>query len=174
MQPLTAQFKNYLASQAAPKLSPATLANYVSDVEVFLTWLAKGSRSATVPSTQTISATILANQLTSAVFQNYANFVSAAQNQIHPATAQRYFSSLRRFGEFLKATGLAASNPAAEIKPTTINLTIDQVLNDFRNELIRQKLSPSTIKNYVSDVSHYLQWAKEYIKTTGVDLLQLS
>ena len=179
MQPLTAQFKNYLASQTTPRLSPATLKNYVSDVEVFLTWLAKHLQETTVQPVQPIQPIqpihpIQPIQLTAVVFQKYADFVSAAQNQIHPATAQRYLSSLKRFGEFLKATSRTDSNPAAEIKLTTINLNQNQVINEFRNELIRQKLSPSTIKNYVSDVNHYLQWAKEYLKTTGGDLLQLS
>ena len=159
LQPLTAQFKNY-----------------VSDVEIFLTWLAKDFQSAKHLPATTVQP-IQPIQLTAAVFNNYAQWLTAAQNQIPPATAQRYLSSLRRFGEFLKATGATDSNPAAEIKLTItnpINLTIDQVLNDFRNELTRQKLSPSTIKNYLSDVNHYLLWAKEYIKTTGRDILQLS
>lgn len=164
MQPLTAQFKNYLVKQTRPKLSRATLKNYVSDVDQFLAWLAKDLQ-------ETLIQPI---QLTGRVFQNYGLYLNAAQNHIHPATAERYLSSLRRFGEFLKTTGRTDSNPAADLKPTTIDPTLDQVLNDFRNELVRQNLSPSTIKNYVSDINHYLLWAKDHLKITGRDLLQLS
>lgn len=160
MQPLTAQFKHYLVSQ---KLSAATLKNYVSDVQRFLTWLA-GELQETV---------IEPVHLTASVFQNYSLYLNAAQNHIHPATAERYLSSLKRFGEFLKVTQRTDSNPAADLKPTAIDPTLDQVINEFRNELIRQNLAPSTVKNYVSDVHHYLLWANEHLKLTGDNLLKL-
>ncbi len=160
MQPLTAQFKNYLAKQ---KLSPATLKNYVSDVDQFLAWLAGELQEAAIEPVQ----------LTASVFQNYGRWLNAAENHIHPATAERYLSGLRRFGEFLNAAKLTDANPAADLKPTAIDPTLDQVVNDFRNELVRQNLAPSTVKNYVSDVHQYLLWANERLKLTGDNLLQL-
>lgn len=161
MQPLTAQFKNYLAKQTTPRLSPATLKNYVSDVEQFLAWLAS----------QLQEDTIQPIQLTATVFQNYGHYLNAAQNRVCPATAERYLSSLKRFGKFLYNSKRTGSNPAENLAAGAIDPSLDQVLKEFKNELTRRNLSPSTIKNYVSDVNHYLLWAKEYIKITDSNLL---
>jgi site-specific recombinase XerD len=81
--------------------------------------------------------------------------------------------SLRALGEFLVNQNLAASNPAVRLSIQHIDPTIGQILNEFKNELRRQKLSPSTIKNYYSDVKQYLLWAKDNIKNTDnkLDLL---
>lgn len=160
MQPLTAQFKHYLVSQ---KLSAATLKNYVSDIRQFLAWLA-GELQETV---------IEPVHLTASVFQNYGRWLNDPANRIHPATAERYLSSLKRFGSFLENAKLTDANPAADLKPAAIDPTLDQVINEFKRELIHQKLSGSTVKNYVSDVHHYLLWANEHLKLTGDNLLKL-
>ena len=153
MQPLTAQFRHYLTKQS---LSPATLKNYVSDVERFLTWRCQ----------QLQVTTIQPLQLTARVFSDYAAWLNDPQNQIYPASAERYLSSLNRFGSFLAAAKLADSNPAADLKTNRIDPTLEQVLAEFKNELAHQKLSPSTIKNYVSDVKSYLFWASKKVKIT--------
>ena len=147
MQPITFKFKTYLANQA---LSPATLKNYVSDVDQFLTWLAGNLQE----------EVLTPRQLTQTAFNDYGRFINSAANHIHPTTANRYLSRLRAFGEFLVKQNLATANPALELKNQIVTPTIDQVLNEFKNELKRQKLSDSTIKNYFSDVKNYLLWAK--------------
>lgn len=160
MQPLTAQFKTYLASQ---KLSPATLKNYVSDVAVFLDWLKQ----------QLQEDVIAPVHLTTTVFGNYGRWLNDAANRIHPATAQRYLSSLKRFGSWLGNTQLTDTNPAADLTPNRIDPNIDQLLVNFKHELIRQNLSRSTIKNYVSDVHNYLLWAAKRITITDNNLIKL-
>lgn len=160
MQPLTAQFKTYLTTQ---KLSPATLANYVSDVAVFLDWLKQ----------QLQEDVIAPVHLNAAVFGNYSRWLNDPANRVHPATAQRYLSSLKRFGAWLETARLADSNPAADISADRIDPTIDQLVNEFKHELFRQKLSASTIKNYVSDVNNYLLWAVNSIKITDSNSIKL-
>ena len=160
MQPLTAQFKNYLSRQ---KLSSATLKNYVSDVQVFLEWLKQ----------QLQEETIEPINLTAAVFNNYVRRLNDPANRVRPATAQRYLSSLKRFGGWLTVARLADANPAATLQPQQIDATIEQKVKDFKNELIRQKLAASTIKNYVSDVNNYLLWATKQIKITDNNSIKL-
>lgn len=152
-QPLAAKFKTYLVSQ---NRSAATIKNYVSDVDQFLGWLAHNLQEDILE----------ARQLTQTAFGDYARFIADPANRIHPATANRYLSSLRAFGEFLVKHNLIAGNPALELKNQTVDPTIDQVVSEFRHELERQKLSASTIKNYVSDVKNYLIWASTNVKTT--------
>ncbi len=116
---------------------------------------------------------IVPANLTAAIFGNYGRWLNDAANRINPATAQRYLSSLKRFGSWLENTQLADTNPAADLTPNRIDPTIGQLLVNFQRELARQKLSASTIKNYVSDVHNYLLWANKHIKITGNNLIQL-
>ena len=160
MPALTAQFKTYLITQ---KLSPATLANYVSDTAIFLDWLKQ----------QLQEEVIAPINLTAAVFGNYGRWLNDPANRIHPATAQRYFSSLKRFGGWLETARLADSNPAAALTANRIDPTINQLISDFKHELIQQKLARSTVKNYVSDVNNYLLWAVNSIKITDSNSIKL-
>lgn len=154
MQPLAAQFKTYLAKQ---RLARATLKNYVSDTDRFLDWLAGELQEVAIEPVQ----------LTAAAFQNYLRWLNDPTNRIPPATARRYLSSLRRFGKWLAQSGLADADPAAALTAAVIDPTVEQLSRDFKNALTKQKLAPSTVKNYVSDVYNYLLWAKANIKITG-------
>jgi site-specific recombinase XerD len=159
-QPLTHKFRDYLRQRG---LAAASIKNYVSDVDGFLEWLANNLQEDILEP----------RQLTQTAFDDYSRWLNAGQNHVHPATANRYLSSLRSFGEFLVNQNFTTTNPTVRLSNQHIDPTIDQVLNEFKNELARQKLSPSTIKNYYSDVKQYLLWAKDNIKITDnkLDLL---
>ena len=154
MQPLTAQFKDTLSRQ---KLAPATLKNYVSDVDRFLEWLAGELQETAIQPVQ----------LTAEVFPNYLRWLNDSRNDINSATAERYLSSLRRFGNWLVQSGRCLNDPAAKLGGLKIDQTLEQTLAEFKNTLVQQKLSASTIKNYLSDVKNYLLWANKNIKITG-------
>src|SRR3989344_6483459 len=121
MQPLTAQFKTYLAGPinlnsqtgahlAKPKLAPASLKNYVSDVDQFLAWLAHELQEPVIQPAN----------LSPAVFQNYGRYLNAAENGINPATATRAISGLRRFSDWLVTTKRTETDPA-------VNLTVADI-----------------------------------------------
>jgi site-specific recombinase XerD len=158
---LNAKFRTYLQKQ---NLSPATLKNYVSDIDQFLEWVKHNLQENKLE----------ARQLTQTVFSDYARALFDPAGGVHPATANRYLSSLRSFGEFLVAHNLAVTNPAAELKNKTIDPTLDQLLTEFKHELTRQKLAASTVKNYVSDVKNYLAWTQTNIQKTDSKLDLLS
>lgn len=165
-QPLSRRFRQFLVRSAAAgrtRLSAATVKNYVSDTDQFLRWLARRLQVETV---QPI-------QLTGAVFADYLRRLNDPHQPIGPATAERRLSSLKRFGRFLHAAGMCDIDPAAGLAPAAIRPTIARLISGFKAELKRQKLSPSTIKNYVSDVYNYLLWANENIKITDRNLLKL-
>jgi site-specific recombinase XerD len=80
-------------------------------------------------------------------------------------------SSLRRFTAFLAAAKLLPTDPGQQLKNLT-STTFDSILDQFQTFLKSENLTPSTIKNYLSDVKNYLIWAQENIKTTDGDLAQ--
>jgi hypothetical protein len=56
---------------------------------------------------------------------------------------------------------LITQNPIASIKkelnnPTTPNL--EAIIVEFQNHLLRLNTPPSTVKNYISDLTQYLRW----------------
>lgn len=171
MQPLAAQFKLYLGKLP---LSPATRKNYVSDVGLFLDRLARSLQEETIQPAH----------LTERVFGDYGRSLvgSPGGDQVQspdgtaavsPATAERHLASLKRFGKWLAESGQADADPTAILNSLRIDPTMDQLVRDFKNELVRQKLSTSTIKNYVSDVNNYLLWAVQHVKLTDNNLIKL-
>ena len=80
------------------------------------------------------------------------------------ATINRRLSSLRRFGHFLFVTKLLPTNPTTHLtnlKNTQKSTTIRQILDHYTTYLKSEALTESTIKNYLSDLNHYLLWAKD-------------
>ena len=168
-QPLLQQFKSYLE---APKthlaktanitsqttannpLSPSSVKNYVSDINHFLNWLTLALKTKTI---QPIHIT----------HENITNYQASLQKTIPPATINRKNTSLRRFGEFLKTTKLLPANPTQTLQNNPLRPSLNQVLNKFIIHLKSEKLTPSTIKNYVSDVKNYLLWTQKNSKSTG-------
>jgi len=162
MQPLLKQFQSFLknsrpnSTTITKPLTHSSIKNYVSDINHFLSWLAHSIGQ----------KTIKPDHINSKTCQAYKNFL---QQKTPPATANRRLSSLRRFTAFLAITQLAPNDPAQALTNLEIT-TINSLLNNFQNFLHSQNLTPSTIKNYLSDVKHYLLWAQKNSKSTDGDL----
>lgn len=158
MQPLTARFQSYLqAPRLRGRLAPSTVKNYLSDTNHFLTWLS-----------QSLQETIIKPEhVTPATCAAYCHHLQTASKS---ATAARRLSSLRQFGAFLAKTGLLEHNPAQNLSPIAPKPVFRSVLHQFKRHLIKQKLAPSTVKNYLSDVKNYLLWTQKNSKTTDMDL----
>ena len=115
---------------------------------------------------QTNQNPIKPSQITPNKCQAYKNFL---QENTPPATANRRLSSLRRFTTFLVTTKQLSTDPTQSLSNLK-NTTFSTLLNQFETYLKSQNLTPSTIKNYLSDIKNYLLWARKNIKTTDGDL----
>lgn len=128
------------------KLSDVSVKNYLSDVRRFLDWTAKNSYS----------------KLTPAAFNAYKTTLEASKTSSR--TINRYLSSLRCFGEFLQQEKLMMINPAHGLKNIesanidSFNSTNENILQEFRQTLLKQNLKPVTIKNYMVDTKQFLSW----------------
>ncbi|MEA3355653.1 MAG: site-specific integrase [Patescibacteria group bacterium] len=136
-------------------LSPSTIKNYLSDTKHFLTYL----------KTTLQEPSIKPPHITSTTCQNYLNNLSKTSPS---ATLKRRFSALKRFTSFLYLTKLLDSNPLKHLSlsNTRKNTSTTKILTTFKNFLKSEGLSNSTIKNYASDINHYLLWANKNINTT--------
>ena len=148
-------FKLYLKTQG---VSPVTIKNYLSDFNHFWGWLIFSLQSGLVPFDRNDSLTIIA-YFTSQMVIRYKDFLLA--NKIPPQTVNRRFSTLRQFGKFCISQGWIAANPAKQITNISYQERLDQkekILTEFKRDLEKERASPLTVKNYLSDLRHFLGW----------------
>ena len=136
-------------------LSVSSIKNYLSDARHFLKYL----------KTTLQEETILPSQITSITCQDYLKDLAINSPQ---ATLKRRFSSLKRFTSFLVTAKLIDSDPLENQNFSTVpkNTSTTKILTAFTNYLKSEGLSNSTIKNYTSDLNHYLLWATKNTNLT--------
>lgn len=149
-------FKVYLKSQG---VSPITVKNYLSDFNHFWGWLVLGLRS---HGQSTDSDEAIISQVNSQTIAAYKEFLTGNETPIK--TINRRLSTLRRLGDCCLQQGWLTINPARKIKNTLPQKkeaeSFEKILNQFRAGLEKEKVSPVTIKNYLSDVRHFLAWVE--------------
>lgn len=120
---------------------PTTVKNYISDQNKYLHFTPSG---------------IL---FSSPKISRYISHLATKNN------AKRYLASLNKFCQFALDQNLTKKNlykSALKIqrlsgsRPQTPH--INQLLDQFKSQLIRQKRSPSTIRNYINDLHQYINF----------------
>ena len=156
-------FKLYLISQGC---SPITVKNYLSDIKNFFDWLAQKTGVH-----YQIAGKAVFGIFTKETILEYQQDLLSAKTP--PSTINRHLSALRKLGQFARNQGWLSENPAVKISNVTKDQTgvglhkgnqidsskaANQLLNEFRRYLEKEKTSPLTIKNYLSDLRHFLGW----------------
>lgn len=155
-------FRHYLQLQ---KASPVTVKNYVADINHFLTWLNQetGIR-------HQVAGKAISDLFTLETIEEYKS--DLLDDDTPPATINRRLSALRKFGRFSQSQGWIEDNEALKVK--NISQThlrgarsshlgggrrdSSEVLRGFQKRLEKEKASKLTIKNYLSDLRHFLGW----------------
>lgn len=152
---LPEDFKIYLIGQNS---SPVTVKNYLADVKNFFTWLAKKTGIH-----YQIAGRAIFGLFTKETLREYQQDLLSANTP--PSTINRHLSALRKLGEFAKMRGWLLENPALKIgNITPAQAKIfkapdeEKILEEFRADLEKEKVNPLTIKNYLVDVRHFLNW----------------
>lgn len=150
---LPKQFRVFLISQ---QLSASTVKNYVADINHFLTWL----RINTGVRHQVAGEGIFA-LFTAQTIQEYQQSLITAKTPA--STAKRHLSALRKFGQFGQSQNWLKTNPALKIDPLPLKPADnqDKILQEFSRFLKKEKVSPLTGKNYLSDLRHFLAWLEK-------------
>ncbi len=147
-------------------LSAVSIKNYLSDLRHFLGFCSSVSVHEDPPTVQEI-------------FQNitkYLNlYITNQQKSFTPQnTINRRSASIRRFSTFLASKyGLKSGLNSLSVnskEPTNANQqvefnddnslpTVKRILDHFKNFLVKEKKSYSTVKNYISDLNHFFAWS---------------
>lgn len=138
-------------------ISPKTHKNYRSDLSHFTGWLILKVRSF---GSYIESLTEAVPFLNSSIASEYKNYM--VENGIASKTVNRRLSTLRHLSRFMVAAQVinldfmdGIENITARIKKER---TLSPVIDDFRSYLESEKVSPNTIKNYLSDIRQFLSW----------------
>lgn len=148
-------FKRSLVSFGVSK---NTLRNYHSDLGIFTKWLTSRLNALGIDSQSFDEAVPFLSNSYASEFKDFL----AGQNHSEK-TINRRLSSLRALSRFLVESQICdfdfmegVSNIGTEPKQELSHPT----LIHFQKHLESQKVSKNTIKNYVSDVKHFLDWLK--------------
>jgi len=144
---IVTNFKQYLEASKNPP-SSITIKNYLSDVRKFLTWYSVQFQSTFVPTD--LSSTVINGYQTAIQLRGQSTFAAAR-------SAKRYISSLRRFTDFLIATGQTTNNPFLE-SVSHQTMTDPFFLKEFNGYLFTEHAKPLTIKNYIADLKQFINW----------------
>ena len=151
-------FKLYLIRQGC---SPLTVKNYLSDVKNFFDWLAEK----TGIHYQVAGKAIFGIFTKETILEYQQDLLTA---KVPHSTINRHLSALRKLGEFARSQGWLSENPAVKIgnvnhqyQPGNAPISLSEqveILNEFKAYLKKEKTNPLTIKNYLSDLRHFLGW----------------
>lgn len=78
------------------------------------------------------------------------------KNQTPLATLNRRLSTLRSFARFLKLPYLIQNVSDSGLKQSISGSR--KVLLDYKKHLVRESVAAPTLRNYLSDVRHFLAW----------------
>lgn len=160
---ITKNFYNYLTQL---RVSPKTHKNYRSDLNHFSGWVILKIRSL---GSYIADMTEAIPFLSRGVAEEYRNYLT--QNRIPQKTVNRRLSTLRHFSRFLVVSQFMDADFMEGIEnqksaPTKDN-SVNPVMGEFRAHLEANKISKNTIKNYLSDIRHFLQWLEINQKILG-------
>lgn len=150
-------FIKYLVSLG---LSPKSYKNYKSDLNHFTGWALLKIRSfGSFVESLTEAVPFLGTDMA----REYVSYMEV--NGFPGKTINRRLSTLRHLSRFLVSSQVIDSDFMAEIENISFNLMaksgLDPVVREFRAHLETQKISPNTVKNYVSDVRQFLLWLEQ-------------
>lgn len=138
-------------------LTPKSHKNYRSDLSHFLGWAILKIR--TFGSYAETLAEVIPF-LSFDMAKEYKSFM--VENNQPVASVNRRLSTLRHLARFLVATQVIDADFTKGIENVSLNKPVQtntfSVMDDFKSFLEAEKVSASTLKNYMSDVRQFLTW----------------
>ena len=147
-------FFDYLSSSG---VSDKSLKYYRSDISHFTGWIILKVRTWGIFA-ETVTEII--PFINTRLAHEYKSFLT--QNNISPKTVNRRLSTLRHLSRFLLASQIANSDFMEGIANIDISAShspsIHPLITLFEKKLEAEKVSKNTVRNYISDVKHFINW----------------
>lgn len=142
-------------------LSAKSHKNYRSDLNHFSAWTILKVRSfGSYIDSLTEAVPFLSNNFAG----EYKRFM--VENTVPIKTVNRRLSTLRHLARFMALNQIIDQNFMDGIENVSVRkksaIIVDPLIGQFKAHLEAKKASPNTIKNYISDVRHFLNWVESH------------
>lgn len=151
--------QGFLESLYSESVSKISASNYLSDINQFSPWFVRQVNLSGVY-VETFSDLLpFFKKETGKTYKEYL-----LQLKIPVSSLNRSLSSLRRLSRYLLSRGLLtfdfmeATGNVKRYQKEGQTLSSDPLLSEFERHLSLESASKNTVKNYVSDVRHFLNW----------------
>lgn len=156
MSGLPKKFELYLTETLG--VSAKTLRNYRADFSHFSGWAILYLQSV---GTKVVTGDGILPHFTPKLIALYKGY--HLENKIPQATLNRRLSTLRNFARFLVSEGQIKQDPTLAIsnlrREENWRERITFLTEEFARHLEEEKISKITMKNYLSDIRHFLNWS---------------
>ena len=139
------QFKIWLETKG---YSASTSRNYLADLGKYLEYVNHLPQSVSMDVTQNSVVHILSAE----IIKLYVSYLSDKTNN------SRYLASLRQFCQFALDQKLISSNPFKGLNKTPHSPDLTDLVKTYELHLLHHQTPPSTIRNYINDLSQYISW----------------
>lgn len=158
--------KNFTEDLLLQGKSKISVKNYKSDISHFLAWaFLKLKTIGSYPETVAEIAPFINTNF----FNEYKSYM--VENKIKNKTINRRLSTLRNFSRFLTSRQVVDRDFMQGIQNVGIGVLKtaqgigEEIIEKFKQSLASgEKASANTIKNYVSDTKHFLNWLEKQNK----------
>lgn len=162
MDGLILEYKLFLQEK---KINNHSVKNYLVDARKFIEWFSLYAKTHNLP----VSNTSLSffRLINTTVISEYKSFLT--NNETPVKTINRRLSGVRKLLSFALSKDLINQNPALEVanvgvkseKTNNKEEWVESTIEKFKKDLIKDKVSKNTIKNYISDTNHFLLFIQQ-------------
>lgn len=153
---LPKKFESYLLESL--RVSGKTLRDYRADLSHFSGWAILYLKSQGVIIENFDSVVPYFSSQLIAGYKGYH-----LENGIPESTINRRLSTLRNLARFLILAGLIQNDPTRIVSNLRKELADEEkitiLIEDFKKHLEKEGISRITLKNYISDIRHFLAWS---------------
>jgi len=152
--------KKFLENLSIIGLSKNTLKFYKSDLNHFSAWILLKIRNQGI-SAESLTGAI--NFINPSLTKEYISYLT--KNHVANKTIKRKLSTLRHFSRFLCDERIIENDFVCDNnnKSQSNQAEAQKLMDNFVSELKHHNVSNNTIKNYLADVRHFLNWMEAKI-----------
>ncbi|MEK7061563.1 MAG: site-specific integrase [Patescibacteria group bacterium] len=158
--------KEFLSELKSSGLSQNSIKFYKSDISSFISWFKLELRKTGIFAEEFKD---LFPFIKPSISKTYKE--QLILNNTPTVTINRKLSTLRRFSAFLRSKEFLPFDFAKNLQniPVIIHpksVSFHKITDGFRKHLEENKASNNTIKNYLADIHHFLNWINSHHATT--------
>jgi len=142
-------FKSWLDHKG---YSASTSRNYLADLGKYLEYVNHLPQKVSLYPEPVEGQESVVHILSPEIIKLYVSYLSDKNN------SARYLASLRQFCQFALDQKLISTSPFKAIQKSIHSPDLFDLVKTYELHLLRHQTPPSTIRNYINDLTQYISW----------------